>query len=376
LPDPRPVAVASAGLARRGTLRVFVGSAAGTGKTFRMLTEAHQLRQAGVDVVVGLVESHGRPATEALVEGLEVIPRRRIDYRGVVLEEMDLPAVMARRPQVVLIDELPHTNVPGTGNHKRWQDVVALQDAGIDVITALNVQHLESLHDIIQQSLGVTVRETVPDWLVRSAQAVINLDISTTDLRQRLLDGKIYGPDKIAAALTNFFTVEHLDTLRELALREVADAVDSGRDNQGASGPSPGLASAGVDRLMVALASDYARTATLLRKASRIAGRLNRDWYAVYVEDPAKPAPPAGSSPHRALLDIAQLAQALGAEVVTLRARGIATALLDFAVANQVTLILAGQSAHGGLRHLVRGSLVQRLGSNRQGIDVLIVGMP
>ncbi|MEO8453070.1 MAG: histidine kinase, partial [Gemmatimonadota bacterium] len=230
-PAPAPPTTAETSFAElvrtreRGKLKLYIGSAAGTGKTFRMLTEAHLLRKRGIDVVVGFIETHGRIETEAQLGDLEIVPRRRITYRGVVLEEMDTDAVVARRPQIAIVDELAHTNVPGTARAKRWEDVVALLDEGINVISAVNVQHLESLNDVIQNTLGVTVRETIPDWVITLADQVVNLDISAEDLRQRLIEGKIYTPDKVQTALKSFFTEENLATLRELALREVAGAV-------------------------------------------------------------------------------------------------------------------------------------------------------
>src|SRR5262245_25518429 len=268
----------------RGKLKVYIGSAAGTGKTYRMLTEAHLLRQRGVDVVVGFVETHGRAETEAQIGDLEVVPRKRIEYRGVVLEEMDTPAVIARKPQVAIVDELAHTNVPGAGRAKRWEDVIALLDEGISVISAVNIQHLESLNDVIQKNLGVVVRETVPDWVLTLADQMINLDISAEDLRQRMVDGKIYPASKVPTALANFFTEENLTTLRELALREVASSVDRAReeitarvDSQlgGRRGDSQPGGRRTVDRVLVGMSSDPESTAVLLRKASRIAGRLN-----------------------------------------------------------------------------------------------------
>src|ERR1700682_163989 len=205
----------------RGKLKVYIGSAAGVGKTYRMLQEAHDLRRRGIDVVVGFVETHGRAETASQIADLEVVPRRKIAYRGVTLEEMDVDAVIARAPEVVIVDELAHTNVPGSRHAKRWQDVELLRDEGISVISAVNVQHLESLNDIIAESLGVTVRETIPDWVVTDADQVGNLDISAADLRQRLVDGKIYAADKVPAALANFFTEENPRTARELGGPEV-----------------------------------------------------------------------------------------------------------------------------------------------------------
>ena len=363
----------------RGKLKIYIGSAAGTGKTYRMLNEAHQLRARGVDLVIGYVETHGRVETEAQLGDLEVVPRLRIGYRGVILEEMDLAAVIARRPQVAIVDELAHTNVPGAGHPKRWEDVLALLDEGVSVISALNVQHLESLNDIIQKTLGVTVRETIPDWVVTLADQVVNLDISAEDLRQRLTEGKIYTADKVPGALTSFFTEENLTTLRELALREVASSVDRTREeivarvDPLASGRRPGERRT-VDRVLVAMSSHPEYTAVLLRKASRIAGRLNSDWYGVYVQTPEESASRIDATVQRKLVENIQKAQALGAEVVKLQSEDIAAALLHFAREKGVTLIIAGQSRHPWWRRL-RRSLVDRLLNNAGGIDVLLVSV-
>src|ERR1035437_6219668 len=296
----------------RGKLKVYIGSSAGTGKTYRMLGEAHDLKRRGIDVVVGVVETHGRADTFAQIRDLEIVPRRRIEYRSVMLEEMDLDGIIHRHPKVVLVDELAHTNVPGTKNDKRWQDVRELLDEGINVITTVNVQHLESLNDVIQQNLGVTVRETVPDWLVASADQVINLDISAEDLQERLREGKIYPAEKVQAALANFFTEENLTTLRELALREVASTVDRAREGivRREEGRAPVKT---VDRMLVAMSSDPTRTASLVRRASRIAGRLNSDWYCVDVQTPAERADRIDSALQRKLVENIQLAQGLGA---------------------------------------------------------------
>src|SRR6266403_378914 len=210
----------------RGKLKVYIGSAAGVGKTYRMLQEAHDLRRRGIDVVVGFIETHGRAETAALVEGLEVVPRKRTEYRGVPVEEMDVDAVRARKPTVAVVDEIPHTNAPGSHNRKRYQDVLALLDAGINVIGAMNVQHLESLNGLIERATGVAVRETVPDSFLKKADQLVNLDLAVEDLQERLRAGKIYAPEKIPWALENFFKDQNLATLRELALREVAESLD------------------------------------------------------------------------------------------------------------------------------------------------------
>ncbi|MGH7499774.1 MAG: sensor protein KdpD [Gemmatimonadales bacterium] len=358
----------------RGKLKVYIGSAAGVGKTYRMLTEAHALRGRGVDVVVGFVETHGRAETAAQVRDLEVVPRRRIEYRGVVLEEMDVDAIVARRPQVVVVDELAHTNVPGSGRVKRWEDVVALLDEGISVISAVNVQHLESLNDVIQETLGVTVRETVPDWVVGMADQVINLDISAEDLRQRLVEGRIYAADKVPTALNSFFTQENLTTLRELALREVASSVDRSREAIVSREVST-AARRTVDRVLVGMSSNPEYTARLLRKASRIAGRLNPDWYCAYVQTPEEGPTRIDATIQRKLVENIQRAQAMGAEVEKIQSEDIPGALLKFAREKKVTLIIVGQSRLGWWRRMTRGPVIERLANNQDGIDVLVVSL-
>jgi len=363
----------------RGKLKVYIGSAAGVGKTFRMLQEAHDLRRRGIDVVVGFVETHNRAETASEIRDLEVVPRRKIAYRGVTLEEMDVDAVIARAPEVAIVDELAHTNVPGSRNAKRWQDVELLRDEGISVVSAVNVQHLESLNDIVAETTGVTVRETIPDWVVTDADQVVNLDISAEDLRQRLVEGKIYAPEKVQSALANFFTEENLTTLRELALREVASNVDRLRESITREGFSSEdirktpRSVRTVDRILVALPSRLTLTEELLRKASRIAGRLNLDWYCVYVQTPDERADRIDATVQRKLVDNIQKAQSMGAEVVKLEGTDVAATLCQFAVEHGVTLIVAGQSRRSWWQHFTRGSVVDKLVNNTLDLDVLVV---
>jgi two-component system sensor histidine kinase KdpD len=356
---------------KRGRLKLYVGSAAGVGKTYRMLQEAETLRARNVDVVLGFIETHGRADTEALVRDLEVVPRKTLEYRGVPLQEMDVDAVLARQPEVVVVDELAHTNVPGSRNQKRYEDVLDLVHAGINVITAVNIQHIESLNDIITRNLGVTVRETVPDSVIEQADQVVNIDVSAEDLRQRLAEGKIYAPEKISAALENFFTTHNLTMLRELALREVASSVD----RQRAGSPArrrDGEVAAG-QRLLVAMSSNPPRNAVLLRKASRIAGRLNTDWLCLYVQTPEERADRIDATIQRNLVDNIQMAQSLGAEVVKLEAPDVADAILRFARQERVSLVMIGQSQRGWWHRLTHGSLVKRLLEKARDLDVLVV---
>jgi len=339
-----------------------------------MLDEANDLRRRDVDVVVGFVETHGRAETAARIRDLEVIPRRRVEYRGVVLEEMDVDAVIARHPEVALVDELAHTNVPGSHHRKRWEDVLDILDAGINVISAVNVQHLESLNDVVQRTLGVTVRETVPDWVVARADQVINIDLAAEDLRQRLVEGKIYGREKVPTALENFFTEENLTTLRELALREVASSVDRVREDIARRDTGrPPVNRQTADRLLVAMASRPPRTAMLLRKASRIAGRLNSDWYCVYVQTPDERADRIDTAVQRQLVENIQMAQRMGAEVVKLDGNDVADAIAQFARERGVSLILVGQSQRSRWHRLRHGSVVEKLINNKYGLDVQVV---
>ncbi|HEX8718568.1 MAG TPA: universal stress protein [Gemmatimonadaceae bacterium] len=357
----------------RGKLKVYIGSAAGVGKTYRMLTEAHAMRARGLDVVIGFIEPHGRPDTAALIGDLEVVPRTHVAYRGITLDEMDVDAILARRPEVVLVDELAHTNVPGSKHRKRWEDVLELLDHGVNVVSAVNVQHLESLNDVVQRMLGVTVRETVPDWVVSRADQVVNIDLSAEDLRQRLIEGKVYGKEKVRTALDNFFTAENLTTLRELALREVASSVDRVREDIVRREEGHARPAHAADRVVVALASNPPHTAMLLRKASRIAGRLNSDWYCVYVQTPGERADRIDPALQRRLVENIQLAQSMGAEVVKLVDRNVAAAILRFAREKGVSLVIVGQSTRSWWHRLRHGSVVDELVNNRIGLDVQVV---
>src|SRR3954466_1470010 len=353
--------------ARRGRLKLYVGFAAGVGKTYRMLQEAHELRKRGVDAVVAFVEPHGRAETIALVEGLEVVPRRRIDYRGVPVEEMDLAAVLARRPQVAVVDEIPHTNAPGSRNRKRWQDVLALLEAGINVLGALNVQHLESLNGLIERVTGVSVRETVPDSFLKQADQVVNLDLAVEDLQERLRAGKIYAQEKIPWAMENFFKDQNLATLRELALREVAESLDRAGTAKGA----PELKASG--RVMVCLASNPPRAKTLLSRGSRMAGRLNTDWFAVYVETPGEAPHLIDSEAQRHLLANVEKARELGAEVVRLKSDDAAQALLDFARTHGIAHVIVGRSLQPWWKQVLLGSVLTRLLREGKDFDLHVV---
>ena len=359
---------------RRGRLKLYVGFAAGVGKTYRMLEEAHALAKRGVDVVLGFVETHGRAETAALITGLEVIPRRRIEHRGVGVEEMDLDAVLARKPEVAIVDELAHTNAPGSRHRKRHQDVIELLDAGINVIGAVNIQHLESLNDLVERATGVVVRETVPDSFLKHADQVVNLDLAVEDLLERLKAGKIYAADKIPWALENFFKSPHLSTLRELALREVAETLERTSDAQARTeghARAPGT----WGRVLVCMSSYPPHSATLLRKGSRMAGRLNTDWFVVYVETPGESPERIDAEAQRHLLANIERARELGAEFVRLKAADPVAAIIDFARSHGVGDIMIGRSHQPWWRHILGRAVPQRLAREATGFDLHIVSL-
>jgi two-component system, OmpR family, sensor histidine kinase KdpD len=341
----------------RARLRVYIGAAPGVGKTYQMLEDAHLLKRQGVDIVVAVVETHGREDTRAMIGDLEQVPLRRIEYRGVVLNEMDVEAVIARRPAMAVVDELAHTNVPGSKNRKRFEDVLELLNAGISVITAVNIQHLESLNDAVARTTGVRVRETFPDYFLRRADEVVNVDVSVDTLRTRLRQGKIYGVEKIEQSLNNFFRKGNLSALRELALRQVAtDQATKAHDYREREGIEQAVI---PEKVMVCMAS-RGSAQKLLRAGSRIAGRLASDWYAVYVETPREELGRIKPADYAALQQNIRLAEDLGAKVVKLHSRRVADALIDFARREGITHVVFGQSSRSRWDILLHGSVINR----------------
>ena len=356
--------------AQRGRLKVYLGYCAGVGKTWQMLEEAHRLKKEEIDIAVGLVETHGRADTAALVEGLEVIPRRRQEYRGIVVEEMDVDAILARKPQVVLVDELAHTNVPGSRNAKRYQDVQEILAAGIHVISTLNVQHFESLYDTVETISGVKVSERIPDSVIADADEIVNVDLTTEDLQKRLEEGKIYPRERIGTALAHFFKEPNLVQLRELTLREAASQIEAkSRDTLDLD------ILATPDQLMVCLSSGGPNSKMLLRYASRLAGRLNRNWYAVYVQTPGEEPTRIDSTIQRLLLETLTLATQLGATVFTYKGDDIADTILRFAREYRVGHIVLGRPGHTPFwkRLLGKTNIVERLIEEARGITLVIL---
>jgi two-component system sensor histidine kinase KdpD len=338
-------------------LRIYIGAAPGVGKTYEMLQEGHALRARGLDVVVGLVETYGRPDTQAQIKDLEIVPRRALDYRGAAMEEMDVDAVIRRKPQVCVVDELAHSNVPGSRHGKRYEDVLEILDAGIHVMTAVNIQHIETLNDAVARLTGVRVRETVPDTFLDRADEVINVDVTVEELRNRLRQGKVYKPEKVEQALTNFFRKGNLSTLRELALRAVADEVgEKAASYRQREGLEPALI---PERVMVCMSSN-SLAPRVLRTGARIAGRLGSKWYAVYVETPREQPDRIQRDDADALQQNIRLAESLGATVVRVKADRPADGLVAFAQREGVTHVIFGQSARSRWEVLWRGSTLDR----------------
>jgi two-component system sensor histidine kinase KdpD len=351
---------------RQGKLKIYLGHAAGVGKTFAMLEEAHRLKSAGVNVVIGWVETHGRKETEALLGGLEIIPRKKIPHGDGAVEILDVPKILERKPTVCVVDELPFTNVAGSQNPKRYLDVQELLVAGINVITAMNIQHLESLRDTVLRATGVDVRERVPDRFVLDADQIINIDLTAEELRERLRMGKIYPADRALAALENFFTENNLNELRELALRETANALDQ-RPRVGATSP-PDVS----EKIAVFISTNPVTTAKLLRASSRLAGRLNREWIAVYVrrktEDPVR----IPSDLQRQFMQNVQLATELGGSVTVLENENVCEALLKFCREQDIHLVVLGTSERRWWQ-FTRPNVIEFFMHHAPGIDIHIV---
>jgi two-component system sensor histidine kinase KdpD len=355
----------------RGRHKVFLGYASGVGKTYTMLSEARRRVSRGEELVIGFVEPHRRPETVALKEGLEQVPTKRITYRGAVFEELDTDAVIARRPEWVLVDELAHTNVPGTRHEKRWQSVEEILDAGINVISTVNVQHVESLNDTVCQITGVCVRETVPDRIIDQADEVVLVDITPQALINRLNRGVIYEPEKVPRALANFFRKGNLVALRELALRKTADEVDEELTEF--------LEEHDVDktwgvqeRVLVAV-TPRAVGAKLIRRAFRLARRMNGRFWAVYVRGPGIAL---SAKEEQVLKELSLLALDLGGQFEELTGSDPGAEIISFAREHQVTFIVMGQSARTRVDEVLRGSIVNRIMRETRNIDIVVVSDP
>lgn len=354
---------------QRGRLKIYLGFAAGVGKTYEMLQEGHRLKRRGVDVVIGLVETHGRAETIALIADLQQVARRKIEFHGVTLEEMDLDAILARKPSVVLVDELAHTNAPGSRNQKRYQDIDELLQAGINVISTLNIQHLESLYDVVERAIGVKVKERVPDYILSMADQLVNVDVSAEDLRERLQQGKVYPKERIDTALSNFFTQTNLTRLREMALEEIAHRLDRRQTTQNDDDRM-----GGSERVMVCLSSASPSAEQLLRKTARLADRLSAPWYAVYIQTPNEELHRIDAATQRRITNTLTLTQQMGGTPMTFKGRDVVSTVAAFAAEYGITHIVIGRSKRPWFRRLVGQSVLEGLLQAIPGADVIVVG--
>jgi two-component system, OmpR family, sensor histidine kinase KdpD len=353
-------------------LRVYLGAAPGVGKTYQMLEDAHTLRSQGVNVAIGLIDTHNRADTAAMVRDIPIVPLREIPYRSVTLHEMDLDAILKLHPETVIVDELAHTNVPGSRNRKRYEDVLELLDAGINVMTAVNVQHLETLNDAVSRSANTTIRETVPDSLLKRADEIVNVDITVEELRLRLRQGKIYAPEKIEQSLANFFRKGNLNMLRELALRTTAAEVGSRAADYRRS---QGLEQAPMPEKVMVCLSPRPGTDRLLRVGARIASRLSTGWYAVRVESPEEDRHAQDPEAQHRMEDYQRLARELGAKVIVLKDKKVSNALINFAKQENISHVVFGQSARSRMDVLLRGSVINRFLSEVRDVTVQVVPM-
>lgn len=353
-------------------LRIYLGAAPGVGKTYHMLNDALLKRKQGVDVVIGLVETHGRQETADQIRDLEVVSQRVIPYRGVELKEMDVDAILARHPNTVIVDELAHTNVPGSKNRKRYEDVLELLDAGINVMTAVNIQHLETLNDAVNRSANTVIRETVPDSFFKRADEVVNVDITVEELRSRLREGKIYAAEKVEQSLANFFRKGNLNLLRELSLRATAEQVSN---RAAAYRRTQGLEQAPIpDKVMVCL-STRPGTERLIRVGARVAGRLATNWYAVYVARPDEDKAHSDPEGNERLEQYQRMARDLGAQVVTLHDKSVSDALIRFAQQETISHVIFGQPIRSRLDILLRGSVINKFLAQIRDVTVQVVPM-
>jgi two-component system, OmpR family, sensor histidine kinase KdpD len=324
---------------RRGKFKVYIGMSAGVGKTYRMLQEAHALLKNGINIKVGYVETHQRAETAALLDGLPLVPRRQLFYKGKALEEMDLQAILNLRPEVVIVDELAHTNIEGSKNEKRWQDVLDILNAGISVISAVNIQHIESLNEEIKQITGIEVKERVPDSVLAQADEVVNIDLTAGELIDRLKNGKIYPPDKIQAALNNFFTAEHILQLRELALKEVASQVERKVESELHKGSNTFR----PERFLACISTNHESAKRIIRKTAKLASYYNGRWFVLFVQTKGDAADQINLAAQRHLINNFKLAMELGAEVLRLESENIAQAIIGTAEKHGITAVCIGR---------------------------------
>lgn len=355
---------------KRGKLKIYIGMSAGVGKTYRMLQEAHVLLQNGIDVKIGYVETHNRKETHDLLEGLPIIPRRKLFYKGKELDELDVPAIIVLRPEIVIIDELAHTNIEGSKNKKRWQDVFEILDAGINVISAVNIQHLESLNDEVKTVTGIEVTERIPDTVLASADEVVNIDLTSDELITRLKEGKIYDKSKISSALDNFFKNENILQLRELALKEVASQVTRKVETEVITGKT-----LRKEKFLACISSNEITAKNVIRKTARLASYYNSQWFLLYVQVPRESADRIALNKQRHLINNFKLATELGAEIIKIQSKNIAMTIMEQCEERKITTVCIGKP-HLDIWRIILAtdtfnSLLKRL--SKQNVDLVIL---
>lgn len=353
---------------RRGKFKVYIGMSAGVGKTYRMLQEAHSLLKNGIDIKIGYIEPHTRPETIALVEGLPIIPRRKLFYKGKELEEMDVPAILNLHPEVVIVDELAHSNIEGSKNEKRWQDVMDILNAGINVISAVNIQHLEGLNEEIQKITGIDVKERIPDKVLGFADEVVNIDLTSDELIARLKEGKIYQAEKIEAALKNFFKPEHILQLRELALKEVASQVERKIETE-----LPKNVALRREKFLACISSNEETSRMIIRKTARLASYYKSKWYVLYVQTNRENADKIGLAAQRHLINNFKVATEMGAEIIKVQNNNIAHAIFEIAIQKEITTICIGKPHFSLLKTILSGNLFTQLLKKMSASDTDIV---
>ncbi|WP_298396092.1 sensor protein KdpD [Flavobacterium sp.] len=355
---------------RKGKFKVYIGMSAGVGKTYRMLQEAHTLLKKGIDVKIGYIETHNRKETQELLAGLPVVPRRTIFYKGKELEEMDVQAIINLRPEIVIVDELAHTNIEGSKNEKRWQDVVEILDAGINVISAVNIQHIESLNQNVKEITKVDVQERVPDNMLRLADEVVNIDLTSDELITRLKEGKIYTEDKIQSALNNFFKSEQILQLRELALKEVASQVVRKVENE-----IPKNTALRHEKLLACISSNDKTAKIVIRKTARLASYYNSQWFLLYVETPKESSDKIALDKQRHLINNFKLATQLGAEVIKVENPKITDAILEIVEKKNITTVCIGKPHFNLFKVILSTTIFNKLLNNlsSSNIDLVIL---
>jgi Osmosensitive K+ channel histidine kinase len=355
----------------QGRLKIYIGYAPGVGKTYAMLNDANSRIEKGEDIVIGYLESHQRKETEAQIGKLQIIPRKKVEYNGVVMDEMDTDAIIARRPKIALIDELAHTNVPGSKNNKRYEDVEEILNHGIDVVSTLNIQHLESLNDVVKQITGITVRETIPDKIIEDADEVLVIDITPTALQNRLEGGHIYKYENVPRALKNFFRMGNLNALREIALRQTAEGVDEELEEYRKEHGIKELWNV-MERVMVCISSSPS-SKKLIRRGARIARRFKCEWTVVYIESTRMFMPKMTEKDIQRLESHLKLARQLGAEIVKLTGKSVSRELANLATEKHITQIIIGHSTRTKWQTILRGSTVTKLLRITRDIEVHVI---